>query len=441
MKTLFLNVGGLRRPRAKDKLRSLVKQFSPTLVWVVEPKIRWNSKDCKSLKLPGMHHKLIHNSTNERKCNIWLFWSASITEPYVVSITNQVITVNVGGVLVSGIHAASLAANRKELWLELEQMSNMDLPWLSIGDFNTVLSVDEKNGGRTPLRVAMKDFHEALNVCNLIQAPKSRLQFTWCNNRAGTKRIACTLDRASFNLKWSEKYLGWSYKVGVRSVSDHSPLLGSCITVPKPKNVPFIVLKVWLEHEDFKRLIQDVWATEVIGNPIVKLTKEEEEVLNATTISDQNPSDTILLNNLVVARGKQEMLNQQLHSILQQKSREKWLKHGAANTRFFHTSIKIRQAANAITELEDDNGSIVTDQHQVVHFLEQHFEEKLKFKNVIFVDGIFYVIPEVVTLEDNKMLEGVPSIQEIKDVVFSLNADNAPGPDGFPVFFIDLLGR
>ncbi|XP_026443335.1 uncharacterized protein LOC113343322 [Papaver somniferum] len=221
------------------------------------------------------------------------------------------------------------------------------------------------------------------------------------------------------------------------------------------------MLKVWLEHEDFKRLIQEVWATKVIGNPMfvfmqklkimkirikdlnwhvfgdvrVKLAKAEEEILNATTISDQNPSDTILLNNLVVARGKQEILNQQLHSILQQKSREKWFKYGAANTSFFHTSIKIRQAANVITELENDNGLIVTDQHQVAHFLEQHFEEKLKFKNVTFLDGIFDAIPEVATLEDNKMLDGVPSIQEIKDDVFSLNADSAPGPDGFPRFF------
>ncbi|MCI11013.1 RNA-directed DNA polymerase (Reverse transcriptase), partial [Trifolium medium] len=34
-------------------------------------------------------------------------------------------------------------------------------------------------------------------------------------------------------------------------------------------------------------------------------------------------------------------------------------------------------------------------------------------------------------MEDNHMLCKIPSAQEIKDVVFSMNADGAPGPDGF----------
>ncbi|XP_026459325.1 uncharacterized protein LOC113359985 [Papaver somniferum] len=77
-----------------------------------------------------------------------------------VSITKQVITVNLGGVLVSGIHAASLTVDRRTLWSELEYVSSMDLPWLLIGDFNIVLSIEEKIGGRGPLgwqyKISMK---------------------------------------------------------------------------------------------------------------------------------------------------------------------------------------------------------------------------------------------------------------------------------------------
>ncbi|XP_026439702.1 uncharacterized protein LOC113338510 [Papaver somniferum] len=237
---------------------------------------------------------------------------------------------NVGGVLISGIHAAFLDADRKELWVELEKMN-------------------EKKGGREPLRVTMQDFPEVLNVFNLIHAPSS------CGG---------------------EKY------------SDHSPLLGSCVNIPKLKNLPFRVLKIWLEYEDFKRLIKEIWKEEVRGNPMfvfmqkmkimklkikewnwavfgdirVKLAKAGEEVLEATLISDKSLNNITLLNNLVVTRGKQEILTQQYQSILQQKSREKWLKDGATNTIFFHTSIKIRQNVNAITELEDDNGTISTDE-------------------------------------------------------------------------------
>jgi len=40
-------------------------------------------------------------------------------------------------------------------------------------------------------------------------------------------------------------------------------------------------------------------------------------------------------------------------------------------------------------------------------------------------------IPSLVTDEDNHMLLHLPLSSEIKDVVFSLNGDGAPGPDGF----------
>lgn len=54
---------------------------------------------------------------------------------------------------------------------------------------------------------------------------------------------------------------------GVRGVSDHSPLLGSCVHIQKPKNIPFRVLKIWLSQEGFKELIKEAWSEEVIGNP------------------------------------------------------------------------------------------------------------------------------------------------------------------------------
>ncbi|XP_026416499.1 uncharacterized protein LOC113311932 [Papaver somniferum] len=284
--------------------------------------------------------------------------------------------------------------DRRELYTELELVNNMDLPWMLIGDFNTILSADDKMGGRAPLRVAMQDFHEAMNACSLIQASSSGLQYTWCNNKASGKRIVCTLDKAFYNLKWIEKYPDWSYKVGVRSVSDHSPLLGSFLMVSKPNNVPLRVLKKL-------KLKIKVWNWSVFGDVRVKLAEVERGFLNATL----------------------------------QKSREHWIKEGAANTRFFHTSIKTRHTANAITKLEDESGVIITDQYMVASTLENYFKDKFKFKEVNFIDGVFDAIPKVVSSEDNKMLENILSAQEIKEAVFSMNADSAPSPDGFSGFF------
>lgn len=44
-------------------------------------------------------------------------------------------------------------------------------------------------------------------------------------------------------------------------------------------------------------------------------------------------------------------------------------------------------------------------------------------------------IPNLISQEDNQMLTKIPTDLEINDVVFNMNIDGAPGPDGFLAFF------
>lgn len=45
------------------------------------------------------------------------------------------------------------------------------------------------------------------------------------------------------------------------------------------------------------------------------------------------------------------------------------------------------------------------------------------------------VIPKSITDDVNALMTSLPSHQEIKEAVFALNKDSAPGPDGFGAFF------
>lgn len=163
---------------------------------------------------------VIHNSTDTAKRNIWLFRHSSLTKPVFISSSNQAITVKVGDVMVTGIHAVFLTVDRRQLWEKLQDISEMNLPWMIIGDFNVVLSCDEKAGGRRPLKISIQEFRDFLESCNLIQATRTGIKFSWCNNRDGKKRILCDLDKAFYNTKWFDKFEGWCYKVGVRGTSD-----------------------------------------------------------------------------------------------------------------------------------------------------------------------------------------------------------------------------
>ncbi|XP_026434040.1 uncharacterized protein LOC113331560 [Papaver somniferum] len=345
----------------------------------------------------------------------------------VISTSNQAITADVGGHLVTSIHAYSLTINTRSLWADLSAISTLNKPWMIIGDFNAVLSIQEKKGGRNPLTSAMLDFNNCIQNCDLIQAPKT----------------------------------GWGYKVGTRGISDHSPLFGASASLPKPLNVPFRALKVWMSHEGFKKIIEEAWKVEVRGNPgfifLIKLKQlkiilknwnwnifgdvrkkiqqADEEVMRLSIISDQSPSDTKLLNDLVTSRGIQELVTQQQQEIDRQKAKVKWMKFGASNSKNFHVNMKIRQMHNVIVELENEDNELIVTQQGIADVLVKHFENKFKHKEVQISEEVFDAVSRLIFGEDNAKLESIPSTEEIKQAVFDLDPDSSPGPDGFGGWF------
>lgn len=50
------------------------------------------------------------------------------------------------------------------------------------------------------------------------------------------------------------------------------------------------------------------------------------------------------------------------------------------------------------------------------------------------------VIPNIVSVAENRKLTDLPTFDEVKHVVFSLNSEGAPGADGFGDFFIRNTG-
>ncbi|XP_026428463.1 uncharacterized protein LOC113324361 [Papaver somniferum] len=213
-------------------------QFNPPVVWIVKPKVFCFSSICNKLNLPGMQNMVIHNPVSNNKGNIWLFWNKNLPTPTIVSMSSQMITVDIGGVLISRIRAHVGIVQRIFLWSEMEAISGLNKPWMAIGDFNAITSADEKIGGKSPKISAMTGFNNCLDTHELMQAPKTGLQHSWSNCQHGNKRILCNLDRAVFNVLWLQKFEGWGYKFGLRVASDHAPLLGGGAQIPKPQNAP-----------------------------------------------------------------------------------------------------------------------------------------------------------------------------------------------------------
>ncbi|XP_026451485.1 uncharacterized protein LOC113351766 [Papaver somniferum] len=111
----------------------------------------------------GMQIMVIHNSNSGNKGNIWLFWNKNLSQPQVVSISSQMVTVSIGDVLVSGVYAHVKVVQRRFMWYEMEIISSLNKPWIILGDFNSVLRQEEKVGGRLPNRTAIMEFNDCLN--------------------------------------------------------------------------------------------------------------------------------------------------------------------------------------------------------------------------------------------------------------------------------------
>ncbi|KAF9591206.1 hypothetical protein IFM89_002861 [Coptis chinensis] len=135
-----------------------------------------------------------------------------IAEPMISPDDFSKITVEVDGVLLSIIHAHCNYVNRRQLWMDLHQLSLMNLPWLILGDFNTYLSYSDKQGGHRPSTAAMSDFRDFVGSNHLMEAPCIGFHFSWWNKQVGRLKILGKLDRMFFNILWSSKYLGWNYK-------------------------------------------------------------------------------------------------------------------------------------------------------------------------------------------------------------------------------------
>ena len=116
-----------------------------------------------------------------------------------------------------------------------------------------------------------------------------------------------------------------------------------------------------------------------------------------------------------------------------QQSRIRWLKEGDANTGFFHAAIKARRAKNLILNL-NDNGVTTSDPLRITHLFSTRFRHLFNQSHAttrIPQD----LIHRVLNLEDNRPLCALASMEELHSVIKHLNANQAPGVDGYNGMF------
>ncbi|KAL6139472.1 hypothetical protein ACLB2K_057776 [Fragaria x ananassa] len=405
---------------------------------------------------------------------MWLMGAPHIVAS-IILLSEQQITIQLDMEVVTSqlsfIYAATTARKRKSLWSELLQLRQSTLvAWMAIGDFNSVLGSHECMGGQLPIRSSCEDFRSVTELCNFAHMDTTGAFYTWARGR-GSNHIERRLDRALCDTCWNDSWQESSCIAIPRVVSDHNALLfsakKSCIGGPKP----FKFQSMWLLHSSFQDLVANCWrSTMPVGCPM-HITLQKLKALKLC-LKDWNLNVFGNVHRqLEEARGKLADIqytiyshgyNEQLFSVeveaktavleatrrqeafWRDKAKVKWLTDGDKCTAFFHAYAR-NKIARATVNCLHDGRSLLTDlddiSNHVVTFYQSLYGPCMPPNGIV---DICNTIPSLITDEENALLTSMPSAEEIKRTVFSMNPLSSPGPDGFPGAFYhncwDIVG-
>ncbi|XP_042016195.1 uncharacterized protein LOC121764206 [Salvia splendens] len=117
-----------------------------------------------------------------------------------------------------------------------------------------------------------------------------------------------------------------------------------------------------------------------------------------------------------------------------QKAAIKWMAEGERNTKFFHGWVKQKRIKSRIHMIEE-NYQILTEDMDIRHSAENFFKNLLSDDVGCIEEPDLDILESLPAHVNMDLLERTPSEEEIKQIVFSLNAEGAAGPDGYSALF------
>ncbi|XP_020693467.1 uncharacterized protein LOC110107530, partial [Dendrobium catenatum] len=279
---------------------------------------------------------------------------------------------------------------RRSLWASINSCRDAEIPLLAIGDFNCILSQDDKKGGR-PFRTsaASLDMEEFIRTNDLVDPGFLGPKFTWSNNKDGLSKIWARLDRCFISTSLLEVHQEFEVRHLLRLASDHCPLLCSLSTPSRFQRSAWIRFEdMWLSYPAAGRIVSKCWHWAPPGGPadvlqakcrrtlrhlffwsrnkiqgLHQLQRSLELDIAALQVADCSPEGLSPVQEVELLRKVRE-LNSTLARITtwwQQRAKVRWLEEGDANTHYFHSVASSRRRGNRIREMTDEGGTVSGD--------------------------------------------------------------------------------
>jgi hypothetical protein len=331
--------------------------------------------------------------------------------------------------------------------------------WCFLGDFNSVISREERRGVShvDSFSQEMREFADFVENLELVDIPIIGRRFTWFHPSGNAMS---RIDRVLLSEEWIDVWGQNSLWVLPRDVSDHCPLLlkrNGFDWGPKP----FRFNNAWLDHKDFAKLVEEFWRLQRVEGWMGFVLKEKLKRLKIhlkdwhkrefgggderiaviveeiKEIDTRGESGSIADHEIILRKTLFHELWRRLKSkdtAIYQSSRSKWLRQGDANSKFFYRCVAARKNINSLMALKVGDIWIESPHHireVVALYFENHFSSPVLIRPKL--EGVCF--PSL-SLEENSRLVDCFSEAEIVEVVRSSDGNKSPGPDGFNFAFL-----
>ncbi|PON48183.1 Endonuclease/exonuclease/phosphatase [Trema orientale] len=152
MSLIVWNARGLGNPRALDRLRALIRRFSPSLLFLSETWLWGRRAQALRGKLGFTQGLTVDNEGTSG--GLALFWK---------------VTWDIEVINFSKYHIDAIVTGNNKV----------NIPWLCKGDFNEILTWNEKMGGNYRAWTEMNKFRAALDYCHLQDIGYAGPKLTW----------------------------------------------------------------------------------------------------------------------------------------------------------------------------------------------------------------------------------------------------------------------
>ncbi|XP_060968815.1 uncharacterized protein LOC133036286 [Cannabis sativa] len=367
MKIISWNARGLGSPSAFRFLKLLVKEQRPDLLFLIKTKLTCNSVDrfCSCLKFSnGLEVPRLG-----MKGGLLLLWLANI------DVTLNSYSMNHFDVLVSsdnchqfhftGFYGAPETHLRINTWNLLSSLvSNAsNLPWLVLGDFNELLSNEDKVGGPPRDDMLMDNFRGAINRCHLRVVYFNGDPFTWTNKNHHGNVVRERLDRGFIYNNWSDFFNKATLSHLDFYHSDHRAIeyIVSQPNLPvlsSQRRIRFRFEQMWLKDTDCRDIVQAFWCTNSSRQPTASVLQNIAACTAAlqdwhgkkygqmgkdiaaahktsSHLNNINDNSTAHLKWVEDADKVLDELLEKEELYWHQRARVDWLQSGDSNTKFF----------------------------------------------------------------------------------------------------------